>query len=71
MESLKYLKDTELVQKIAGMKNRETKIKRKVKESESEVAQSCPTPCDPMDYSPPGSSVHWIFQARVTEAKFF
>ena len=27
--------------------------------------QSCPTLCDPMDYSPPGSSVHGIFQARV------
>ena len=35
--------------------------------SESEVAQSCPTPSDPMDYSPPGSSVHGIFQARVLE----
>jgi len=35
--------------------------------SESEVAQSCPTPCDPMDCSPPGSSVHGIFQARVLE----
>ena len=33
--------------------------------SESEVAQSCPTPSDPMDYSLPGSSVHGIFQARV------
>ena len=33
--------------------------------SESEVAQSCPTLSDPMDYSPPGSSVHGIFQARV------
>ena len=39
---------------------------RKVK-SESEVAQSCPTLRDPMDYSPPGSSVHGIFQARVLE----
>ena len=28
--------------------------------SESEVAQSCPTPCNPMDCSPPGSSVHGI-----------
>ena len=28
--------------------------------SESEVAQSCPTPSDPMDCSPPGSSVHGI-----------
>ena len=35
--------------------------------SESEVAQSCPTLCDPMDYSPPSSSVHEIFQARVLE----
>ena len=36
-------------------------------ESESEVAQSCPTLSDSMDYSPPGSSVHGIFQARVLE----
>jgi len=35
--------------------------------SESEVAQSCPTLCDPMDCSLPGSSVHRIFQARVLE----
>ena len=32
-----------------------------------EVAQSCPTLCDPMDCSLPGSSVHGIFQARVLE----
>ena len=31
------------------------------------VAQSCLTLCDPMDYSPPGSSVHGILQARVLE----
>ena len=35
--------------------------------SESEVAQSCLTPGDPMDCSPPGSSIHGIFQARVLE----
>ena len=35
--------------------------------SESEVAQSCRTPSDPMDCSLPGSSVHGIFQARVLE----
>ena len=35
--------------------------------SESEVAQSCLTLCDPMDCSPPGSSVHKIFQAKVLE----
>ena len=29
--------------------------------------QSCPTLCDPMDCSPPDSSVHGIFQARVLE----
>ena len=38
------------------------KVKR-----EREVAQSCPTLRDPMDYSLPGSSVHGIFQARVLE----
>ena len=38
------------------------KVKR-----ESEVAQSCPTPSDPIDWSLPGSSVHGIFQARVLE----
>ena len=36
-------------------------------ESESEVAQLFPTPSDLMDCSPPGSSVHGIFQARVLE----
>ena len=38
------------------------KVKR-----ESEVIQLCPTLRDPMDYSPPGSSIHGIFQARVLE----
>ena len=36
-------------------------------ESESKVAQSCPTLSDPMDCSLPGSSVYGIFQARVPE----
>ena len=31
------------------------------------VAQSCLSLCDPMDYSPPGSSVHGILQARILE----
>ena len=35
--------------------------------SECEVAQSCLTLRDPMDFSPPGSSIHGIFQARVLE----
>ena len=36
--------------------------------SESEVAQSCPTLSDAMDCSPPGSSIHGIFQTRVLES---
>ena len=36
-------------------------------QSENEVAQSCPTLCDPMDCSLPGSSIHGIFQARILE----
>ena len=35
--------------------------------SESEVAQSCLTSSDPMDCSPPGPSIHGIFQAGVLE----
>ena len=31
------------------------------------ATQSCLTLCDPMDYSPPGFSVHGIFQARILE----
>ena len=42
-------------------------IKSIKKKSESEVAQSCLTLCDPMDCSPPGSSVHGILQARILE----
>ena len=38
-----------------------------LRESESEVAQSCPTLRDPMDCSLPGSSVRGILQARVLE----
>ena len=39
----------------------------KYSDSESGVAQSCPTLCNPMDCSLPGSSVHGIFQAIVLE----
>ena len=35
--------------------------------SESEVTQLYPTLSDPMDFSPPGSSIHGIFQATVPE----
>ena len=40
-----------------------SKVDLERKGKESEVAQSCPTLCDPMDCSPPGSLVHGIFQA--------
>ena len=33
----------------------------------SKSIQSCPTLCDPIDGSPPGSSVHGILQARTME----
>ena len=42
-------------------------LQRMKVKSESEVAQSGPTLSDPMDCSPPGSSVHGIFQARVLQ----
>ena len=33
----------------------------------AKLLQSCPTPCDPMDWSPPGSPVPGILQARTLE----
>ena len=42
-------------------------IAEKRREVWSEVAQSCPILCDPMDCSPPGSSIHGILQATVLE----
>ena len=42
-------------------------LQRMEVKSESEVAQLCPTPSDPMDCSLPGSSIHGICQARVLE----
>ena len=34
------------------------------------VAQSCLTLCNPINYSPPGSTVHGIFQARILQGIF-
>ena len=42
-------------------------IRRRLLLGQSEVAQSCPTLCDPMDCSQPASSIHGIFQARGLE----
>ena len=38
-----------------------------IKYEKREIAQLCPTLCDTMDCSPPGSSVHGIFQPRILE----
>ena len=43
------------------------RCKNTQKESETEVAQSCLTLCDPMDGCLPGSEIHGIFQARILE----
>ena len=45
----------------------EDEIQSWQEDSESEVAQLCPTLWDPMDCSLPGSSLHGIFQARTLE----
>ena len=50
-----------------GLVNFEHYLNNAQNTGESEVAQSCPTPSDPMDCSLPGSSIHGIFQARVLE----
>ena len=42
-------------------------LQRMKVKSEREVAQSCPTLCDPRGRSLPGSSIHGIFQARILE----
>ena len=46
--------------------NKDLYLENKVS-SESEVAQSCLTLCDPMDCSLPGSSLHGILQAKILE----
>ena len=43
------------------------KLPKQGNDNDSEVAQSCPTLCDPMDSSQPSSSIHGIFQARILE----
>ena len=63
INNLRYADDTTL---MAESEEELKSLLMKVK-SESEVAQSCPTPSDPMDCSLPGSSIHGIFQARLLE----
>ena len=42
-------------------------LKRGPAAAAAKSLQLCPTLCDPMDFSLPGSSAHGIFQARVLE----
>ena len=61
INNLRYKDDTTL---MAESEEERKSLLMKVK-SENEVAQSCSTLSDPMDCSPPGSSIHGILQARV------
>ena len=56
-----------MLTEILSFKDKPEILILEVGESESEVAQSCRTLCDPVDCSLPGSSVHGIFQAIVLE----
>ena len=44
-----------------------TEASQALLEPAAKSLQSCPTLCDPIDVSPPGFSIHGIFQARVLE----
>ena len=48
-------------------KRKVNELRQKKKKVKVLVAQSCPTLCDPMDCTPPGSSVHGILQERIQE----
>ena len=53
--------------KAGGMMLSDFILYYKVGGGGSLVAQLCPTLCNPMDWSPPGSSVHGILQTRILE----
>ena len=58
--------EIDLSKEIREFVNREKRIKISLN-TETEVAQSCPTLCDPTDCSLPGSSIRGISQARILE----
>ena len=71
-ERLYFIGAPKSLQKVtAAMELRHLLLGRKamtnLKESESEVAQLCPTLCNPVDCNLPGSSIHGILQTRILE----
>ena len=71
-ETLQARREWQNILKVMKEKNLQPRLLYPAKvsfkyESESEVAQSYPTLCSPMDCSLPGSSLHGILQARVLE----
>ena len=68
-EILLHLKEKENIWSTALgiLQSMEKNAQYTLSEKWSEVAQSCLTLCDPMDYSLPGSSVHGILQAWLME----
>ena len=66
LETLKQLQRINKA-KVSRRKGIKSSERKHLKRTMSEVAQLCPTLCNPMDYSLSGSSVHGIFQARVLE----
>ena len=66
-DQCKEIEENNRMRKIRDLfkKIRDTKGTFQAKKSESEVPQSCPTLCNPVDCSLPGSSLHGILQARI------
>ena len=51
----------------ANGNQKEAGVAKLILDGISEVTQSCPTLCDPVDCTLPGTSVHGIFQSRVLD----
>ena len=61
-----YVKKNRMCNRATGTRRQIYKCCR-IQAAAAKPLQSCPTLCNPMDYSLPGSSIHGIFQARVLE----
>ena len=55
------------ISKYGNLREKSPNYQQPTEKSCCLVAQSCLTLCDPMDCSPPDSSVHGILQARILE----